>query len=48
MKSLITAAMLIILVIAVYVATIGANGGMMKTLPDKGERISQTVESIDP
>lgn len=48
MKKIVTSALLILTITAVYMMTIGADDGWARSFPEKGEEISRSIESIDP
>jgi len=48
MKSILTTVLLIVTVIAIYAMTIGATDGIIERFPETGERISRSVETLDP
>ncbi len=48
MRALLMSVMLIIAVIAIYHATIGGNGGIRDMVTDRGQRINDSIERINP
>ena len=48
MRHILATVMLIIVVIAIYSATIGGSGGMKENVKSTGGRLNGTIQSINP
>lgn len=48
MRHILVTVMLVVVVIAIYSATIGGDGGMESNVKDAGGRLNGTIRSIDP
>jgi hypothetical protein len=48
MKQLLVAALFIVVIITIYSGTIGGSEGTKAELTGSGERISESIQSIDP
>jgi len=48
MRTILVSALLIIVVLAIYEASIGGQGGMRADVASRGERIGRAIQGIDP